>query len=68
MGLHRFDDLVDLKGVLAALSVKSRSSYYKYAKNPNFPRAVRVNGDKGPLKFKAREVAQFIDSLNSGER
>jgi predicted DNA-binding transcriptional regulator AlpA len=67
MALQNFDDLVDLKGVLAALSVKSRTSYYKYAKNPNFPRAVRVNGSKGPLKFKSREIAQFINSLNAGE-
>lgn len=59
------DVLVDLKGFLSALSVKSRTSYYKYAKHPNFPRAVRVNGSKGPLKFRAQEVAAFINSLNA---
>lgn len=65
MNLQPSDGLLDLKGVLDALAVKSRTSYYKYAKHPNFPRAVRVAGGKGPLKFKAREVAQFIDSLKA---
>jgi predicted DNA-binding transcriptional regulator AlpA len=67
MNLQPSDGLLDLRGVLNALSVKSRTSYYKYAKHPNFPRAVRVIGSNGPLKFKAREVAQFIDSLKAGE-
>ena len=67
MNLQPSDGLIDLRGVLDALSVKSRSSYYKYAKHPSFPRAVRVNGGKGPLRFKAREIAQFIDSLSAGE-
>jgi predicted DNA-binding transcriptional regulator AlpA len=67
MSLQTTESLVDLKGVLKALALRSRSSYYKYAKNPNFPRAVRVNGGKGPLKFKAREITKFINSLNAGE-
>ena len=67
MTLQPSDGLLDLKGVLDALSVKSRTSYYKYAKHPGFPRAVRVLGGKGPLKFKAREIVQFIDSLKAGE-
>jgi predicted DNA-binding transcriptional regulator AlpA len=67
MNLQPSDGLLDLRSVLEALAVKSRSSYYKYAKYPGFPRAVRVGGSKGPLKFKAREIAQFIDSLKAGE-
>ena len=67
MNLQPTDGLLDLKGVLDALSVKSRTSYYKYAKQPNFPRPVRINGHKGPLRFKAREVTLFINSLAAGE-
>jgi predicted DNA-binding transcriptional regulator AlpA len=64
---QRQDELVDMKGAMELLRLKSRSSVYKYAaENPAFPKLYKLNGTKGRVKFKASELYQFIDSLKSG--
>ena len=65
MNIQHQDGLVDLKGLLAALSLRSRSSYYKYAQRDDFPRGFRLGGNRGPLRFKARDVVAFIESLKA---
>jgi predicted DNA-binding transcriptional regulator AlpA len=62
------DELIDMKGAMKLLCVKSRSSVYKYvAENPSFPKPYKLNGSKGRVKFKASELSHFIYSLKSGE-
>ena len=62
------DGLVDMKGLMALLCVKSRSSVYKYvAENPDFPRPCKLSGGTGRLKFKANEIARFIELLKASD-
>jgi predicted DNA-binding transcriptional regulator AlpA len=65
---QRQDELVDMKGAMKLLCVKSRTSVYKYvAENPAFPKPYKLNGTKGRVKFKASELSRVIDSLKSGD-
>ncbi len=62
------DRLLSLSAVMKMLSVASRSTMYNYVKqNPDFPKPFKIAGERGRVKFRAREVAQFIDSLGAGE-
>lgn len=66
MGNQPIDSLVDMKGLMAMLCLKSRSSVYKYvAQNPNFPRPCKLAGGRGRNRFKTSEVQNYIDSLNA---
>ncbi len=68
MPIQPSDGLVDMKGLMALLSVKSRSSIYRYiSENPAFPKPVKLSRHSGRVKFKISDVTRFIDAADASE-
>jgi predicted DNA-binding transcriptional regulator AlpA len=62
------DALLSMSAVMKIISVTSRTTVYRYLhENPDFPKPCKIGASRGRVKFKAREIAQFIDSLKAGE-
>lgn len=60
------DTLLSLAAVMQLMSVNSRTTVYRYLQeNPDFPRPCKIGTSRGRVKFKATEVARFIDSLQT---
>jgi predicted DNA-binding transcriptional regulator AlpA len=60
------DTLLSMAAVMRLISVSSRTTVYRYLQeNPDFPRPCKIGASRGRVKFKAAEVARFIDSLQS---
>jgi predicted DNA-binding transcriptional regulator AlpA len=60
------DTLISLTDLMKLICVSSRTTIYRYLdENPDFPRPCKIGGRRGRMKFKAAEVARFIDSLEA---
>lgn len=60
------DTLISLTDLMKLISVSSRTTVYRYLdENPEFPRPCKIGGRRGRMKFRAAEVARFIDSLEA---
>lgn len=60
------DRLLTMSEVMRLMSVKSRTTIYRYLQeNPDFPRPCKMGRDRGRLKFRATEVARLIGSLEA---
>ena len=58
--------LISMRECMRLLSVSSRSTVYGYLKrNPDFPRPCALSGGRSRVRFKASEMARFIDGLPS---
>lgn len=60
--------LIRLKSVIEMLGISKTYFYMKFARDPQFPAAVKLSGDSKMVRWVEHEVAEYIANLGRWDR